>query len=144
VHSTQATAAVDLESPTHGRKIEAMIEDALEGCWPLLAPAVRRRLTAKWLADARALRAFTLETARRRHRPAILRAGRLARLLCAGSPAAREYLMSRLLRREPTHRVLELLKSAGQGPSLVWSDGDPGSPGPHHLNHPVSQILDKT
>ena len=130
VHSTQATAAVELESPMHARKIEAMIEDALESCWALLAPAVRRQLTAKWLTDARELRAFTLETARRRHLPVARRVGRIAQLLYARSPAARDYVLSRLLRREPAHRVRRLLEKAGHGPSLRPALGPlcPGEP----------------
>jgi glycosyltransferase involved in cell wall biosynthesis len=143
VHSTQATSAVELESPTHAGRVEAMIEDALDSCWKLLAPAVRRQLTVRWMNDSRELRAFTLESARRRHLPVARRVGRLVRLLCTGSPAAREYLLSRLLRREPTYRIRRLLEKAGFGSSLIASAAHEARES-HTLNHPVSQILDKT
>jgi glycosyltransferase involved in cell wall biosynthesis len=143
VHSSQATAAIEMESPAHARKIDAMIDDAVDGCWMWLAPALRRQLTAQYLAKARDLRAFTVETARRRHLPVARRAGRLAGQLCLGSSAAREYVLSRLLRREPAHRVRRLLEKAGYGPRLASLADHPGQPGPHYRHRPVSQNLDK-
>jgi glycosyltransferase involved in cell wall biosynthesis len=144
VHSTQATAVVELESPAHARRIEAMIEDALDSCWELLSPAVRTQLTAGWLADFRELRAFTLETARRRRLPPARRVGRIVRLLYSRSPAAREYVLARVLRHEPAHRVRRLLDKAGYESRLVSSAADSAPPSSLDFNHPVSHIPDKT
>ena len=122
VHPAQATAGVRLQSREHARKVDAMIEDAVFGCLGLLQPNIRQRLTSRWLAEASELRAFTRETARRSTRPFALRAGRTVGHLCIGSAAAREYVLSRLLRRAPTDWVRRRLASAGCWPRLIPID----------------------
>ncbi len=119
IHSSQATAGVWQESPEHSRIVDAMIEDAVESCRELLTPPVRRRLAARWMAEAQDLRAFTLETSRRRHLSFPRRAARLAGQLCTGSSAAREYTLSRLLRRTPADWVRRCLDEIDFGPSLI-------------------------
>jgi glycosyltransferase involved in cell wall biosynthesis len=119
VHSSQATAGVRLESPEHIRVVDAMIEDAVAACHELLAPAVRRRLATRWMAEGRELRAFTHETSRRRHRSFPRRVARIAGQLCTGSSAAREYTVSRLLRRPDADWVRRCLDEIDVGPSLI-------------------------
>jgi hypothetical protein len=118
VHPQQATAAVRSESPEHACTIDAMIEDAIAGCWGLLAPLVCEQLESAWLAQAREFRMFTLETSRRRHRAFLRRGFRLARLT-AGSAAARAYVLARLLRLQPADWVRRRLDNLRGEPSLV-------------------------
>jgi hypothetical protein len=132
-HVTQATAAVDLESEEHLGAIDAMIEDAVNRCAPWLALPLRRHLVSGWLAQARELRAFMGETARRRHCSFARRAGRLALHVCTGSPAAREYVLSRLLRRQPTDWVRRRLDDIGCRASLVPDREQAGSRWPKHV-----------
>jgi hypothetical protein len=119
VHPQRATAAVRPESPEHWRTIDAMIEDAIGGCWALLTPAVREQLESAWLAQAREFRTFTLETSRRRHSAFPRRGVRLAGHLLAGSAAARAYVLARLLRRQPADWMRRRLDNLRGEPSLV-------------------------
>jgi hypothetical protein len=119
VHSSQATAGVQLESPEHSRVIDAMIADAVESCHELLTEPVRRQLTTRWMAAAQELRAFTHETSRRRHRSFSHRAARIAGQLCIGSSAAREYTVSRLVGRPPADWVRRCLDEIDFGPPFI-------------------------
>jgi hypothetical protein len=118
---------VRLDSSEHSGVVDAMIEDAVQACRELLTPSARRRLTARWMAEALELRAFTRETSRQRHRSFPRRAAGLVGQLCTGSAAAREYTVSRLLRRTPANWVRRCLDEIDFGPSLVPLPESPSS-----------------
>jgi glycosyltransferase involved in cell wall biosynthesis len=119
VHASQATAGVRLESEEHAGRIDAMIDDAIARCRAYLAPDVYRRLTSRWLVDAREQRSFRRHVASRRGLSAWRRATFLAEAAWAGSPPARAYLASRLRRRAFPDWVRRRLEETGAGPSLV-------------------------
>jgi glycosyltransferase involved in cell wall biosynthesis len=121
LHSTQATAAVSLESAEHARKIAGMIRHAVDTCEHLLPPAVRRALASHWLREAEELRSLVLDISCRREQSLVQRRAYVAGRLCSGSAPAWEYVTSRVLGRRSTDWVHRRLREAGYGSSLVPS-----------------------
>jgi hypothetical protein len=118
VHASQATAGVTFESREHARLVDAMIEDALISAAPELAPGVKAGLLPL-SSEARALRALTHEIATRRRNSRLARGSYLVAQLLSGSPAAREYVASRLLRRSSADWVRRRLVASVKGAPLV-------------------------
>lgn len=118
VHADQATAGIKLGSAEHARKIDEMIDHAIETCEGFLAPTLRQRLTSRWSSEAKELRAFTRGVAARRQ-SSIRRRGFIIGRVLAGSAPAREYVKSRLLGRSFPDWVRSCLDEAGCGPILV-------------------------
>jgi glycosyltransferase involved in cell wall biosynthesis len=117
VHSNQATAAVDLQSREHARRIDAMIRDAVARCERNLPARVRERLATRWLGEAEALRRLTMEMGARAAASAASRRGHLLRQLCR-SAAAWEYAVSRLAGASPADWVSRRFASCGRGAAL--------------------------
>jgi hypothetical protein len=122
VHGEQATAGAGLGSAEHSRKIEAMIEDALEFCQPHLPGALRDHLNGRWSSEVRERRAFDRDVMDRQD--AVRRRGFIARRLLAGSGPAWEHTRSRLLwwkswQERLPERVTRWLDEVGCGPVLV-------------------------
>lgn len=118
-HGAQATAGVQVRSDEHARKIDEMIENAIAASGPLLSPAIRCRLTDRWSAEARDLRAFTREVARRRTRSFARRSAFIAACALTGSRPAREYATARLLGRPAVDWVRRRLAETGCEPLLL-------------------------
>ena len=58
LHSAQASASVDVFSPERARKIDAMIENALDACLHLIRPDVADGLRSRWLGVSREMRNY--------------------------------------------------------------------------------------
>jgi glycosyltransferase involved in cell wall biosynthesis len=117
-HGAQATAGVSFESPAHARVIDAMIDDALAAAAPRLPVPLRAEL-AGLARDARAFRTLTREVSIRRQRSLLVRRAFLVGQLCSGSPAAREYVTMRLLRRPSTDWIRRRWQATSNAPPLV-------------------------
>ena len=66
VHASQATALNDFMSAAHARKIDEMIDDAIERSRGLLPARFDPQITARWAAEAKQGRRFQRDDARRR------------------------------------------------------------------------------
>jgi hypothetical protein len=119
VHGSQATAGIKFGSAEHACKIDEMIEHAIETCKEFLTPAVRQQLTSRWSSEAKALRAFTRETAHRGTCSVARRRAFIMGRVLAGSGPAREYVKSRLLGRSFSDWVRSCLDEAGCSNPLV-------------------------
>lgn len=119
LHTSQATAAVKMESAEHATSIDAMIDDAIATCEESLPTEIRTRLTMEWSREARALRTFIRDVASNRHRSRAQRQAFLLQKICSGSAPAREYVVSRVLGRGRVDWVRRRIEDAGCGPSLV-------------------------
>jgi glycosyltransferase involved in cell wall biosynthesis len=119
VHAKQATAAVDLSSPEAARKVDRMIDHAIESCGELLSPALRECLVARWSPQASELRAFKREVALGRQRLLPRRGAFIVGRALSGSAPARTYLKSRLLGRSSADWIRCCLEEAGYGPTLI-------------------------
>jgi hypothetical protein len=119
VHPGQATAGVTVGSPEHGRKVDDMIDDALEVCEDLIAPSLRPRLAA-WSSEAKESRGFARELARRADRSLLERRAFLMQQALGGA-SARAYLKARLFGPCFPDRVRHRLEESGHGPLLVPS-----------------------
>ena len=118
LHSTQATAAVKLDSAEHAVKIDAMIDHAIAQCEESLDPIVRRHLLRRWAAEAKELRALTRELSSRRSLSFAQHRLHLASRCCT-SATAREYVLGRMMRRPFSEWIQRRLAAAGCHPSLV-------------------------
>lgn len=132
IHGEQATAAAALRSAEHSRKIEAMIEDALDFGRAHYPAPLGDRLNDRWLAETRDYRAFDMEI--RQRRDAIRRRGFIAGKLCAGSAPAWEHARSKILHQKPwrdghPERVARWMGEAGFGPPLIPGIGKHPTPG---------------
>lgn len=58
VHNRQATAAVDFQSAEHARKVDEMVEDAVQKCAPYLAPEILTGLRDHWIGLSATMRAY--------------------------------------------------------------------------------------
>jgi len=120
LHAAQATAGAGLGSPEHAKKIDAMIENAIEKCSGFLPPSLQSRLESR-CGECHDLRTFERELVRRSN-PFERRAYVLRRML-SGSVAAKQHVQERLL-AEPrwldqfSDRVQRWLQDAGVGPAL--------------------------
>jgi hypothetical protein len=95
-HARQATAAASLGSVEHRRKIDEMIQHAIESSAPQLRPEIREELSSAWETYARQMRQTSWQLS-----GASTSVGRkllLLRQLLAGSVGAREHLKARLHR----------------------------------------------
>jgi Glycosyl transferase family 2 len=97
IHSTQATAAVDLFSPERSRKIDEMIEDAVSVCTPYMQPEIVSGLKEQWLPKSREMRAYY--AALRNRKSAFSRRVHQLRQLCGGGEGTRSEVLGRLRRR---------------------------------------------
>lgn len=66
IHASQATARNDFMSAAHARKIDEMIDDAIERSRGLLPAPFDPQITARWAAEAKEGRRFQRDDARRR------------------------------------------------------------------------------
>jgi len=66
IHASQATALNDFMSAAHARKIDEMIDDAVERSRALLPAGFDPQITARWAAEAKQGRRFQRDDARRR------------------------------------------------------------------------------
>ena len=117
VHTGQATARAELRSEKFARKLDEMVDDAVESSQPFLSPAVFDRLTHRWLRQARKLRAYSRELAR--YQEPVSRGAFIVSRLCAGSGPAREHLRCRLLGRPRTDLVRRWFAEVDGGPALT-------------------------
>ena len=123
IHPSQATDRSGFNSPEHLCKIEDMIENACAACENLMSPPLRHQLRNFWGPITREHRTFRCEFERRREDwfgRQVFAAGSLV----AGSPAAVDYVKSKLLRRPPWAEAAPntlkcWLDEAGFGPALV-------------------------
>jgi glycosyltransferase involved in cell wall biosynthesis len=117
VHPGQATAGLVLRSREYGRRIDEMIEDAVEAGEAFVSPAVSEGLRERWLHQAREMRAYSQELFRRRRW--LSRTGFTVAQLCAGSALTRELLRLRLLGRPSTDIVCRWLAEIDREPALL-------------------------
>jgi len=121
VHAAQATAGAALGSTDHARKIDGMIDHALEACSHLLPGGLRRHLREEWAPEAQQLRAFQRGIADRHD--ATRRRGFIALQLLAGVAPAWDHARSKLFSQPGpdawSRRVQQWLDSANFGPALV-------------------------
>ena len=118
LHGSQATAGIGLGSSQNARKIDDMIEHAIDTSQDFLPSALRQRLVSRWLLEAKRRRAFTREVDARYSSPIKRRCFILRRFLTASIPA-REYVKSRLQGGSPSDWVQRCLDEVGHGPALV-------------------------
>lgn len=116
LHAAQATAQVSLASTEHARKVDDMIDRAIEACGDLLPPA-RLQQIALWARHARDARAFSRDVAirQRPHR----RYRFIASRMLGGSAAAREHVSRRLLGRPSSDWLRQRLEKAGYPQPLI-------------------------
>ena len=67
VHPAQATASVDMLKPERDRKVEEMIQDAIEACHHLLPRKVVEGLESHWLGFSRDMREYYAGLRQRRN-----------------------------------------------------------------------------
>jgi hypothetical protein len=118
VHRSQATAGIGLGSPEHVRKIDDMIEHAIEMSRDLLSPRVSQRLASSWACKAQERRAFAREVQRRSNSRLKRRSFILWQFLTA-SASARDYVKSHMSGGSPSDWVRRCLDDVGHGPALV-------------------------
>jgi hypothetical protein len=118
VHTSQATSAVNLESAEHAQRIDSMIDDAIARCSDYLDPVVRRCLSSRWIHEAKTMRTLVREIAARRRLSLVQRRAYLLERMCK-SPAAREYVVSRLRGQSSAEWVRRRLDTIGFGPALL-------------------------
>ena len=118
VHSSQATAGVNLESAQHAQRITSMIDDAIAGCGPHIEPVARRSLASQWVHEATAMRTLMREIGSRRNLSLLQRRSYLLGQMCRSS-MARQYVLARARGHAPSEWVQRRLAAIGLGPSLV-------------------------
>jgi Glycosyl transferase family 2 len=94
VHSTQATASVNVFAGDHDRKVQEMISDAVSTCTPYLSPDVVGELTGHWLEWSSHMRTYyrQLRDEPDSFRRRVFQASRLI----DGTPAERSEVIGRL------------------------------------------------
>jgi hypothetical protein len=118
VHQSQATAGIGLGSPEHVRKIDDMIEHAIETSRENLSPTVWQHLASTWACDAKERRAFAREVQARANSRLKRRSFILWHFLTASTPA-REYVKSHMSGGVASDWMRRCLDEAGYGPPLV-------------------------
>jgi hypothetical protein len=118
IHRSQATAGIGLGSSEHARKIDDMIEHAIETSQKMLPPALRQRLLSSWSCEGKERRAFAREVRARYNSRLRRRSFILRRFLTASTPA-REYVKFHLYGGSPSDWVRRCLDEAGHGAALV-------------------------
>lgn len=95
VHSTQATASVDIYDPARDRKFDQMVDDAVAHCLPMLPTRVAEGLTTRWVPHSLKMRGYYAGLRHRRQ----VGARRRFQLEQAvfGSPAVRSEILGRML-----------------------------------------------
>lgn len=119
LHGGQATAAVNMSSPEHHARIDAMIEDAINASVEFLHPTVRKHLMSHWMAEARELRTFVRRVAMRRQLSMAQRWGFTIWRLLLGSAAARAYVRARVLHQPLPSAIRRQLHAVGYSTVLV-------------------------
>jgi glycosyltransferase involved in cell wall biosynthesis len=118
VHSSQATAGVDLKSAEHARRIDRMIDDAIARCGAQLDPVARDPVTSQWVHEAKALRTLLGEIGSRSRLSLLRRRSHLLRRTF-GSSVAREYVVGRLCGRSLSEWVRRRLAALDFGTVLL-------------------------
>ena len=122
LHTQCATFAVPFGSPEFHEKIEAMIQDAVQGCEAYLDPLVAEGLRAHWMEWTREMRSYY---AALRYRPSAWsrRTYQFAQLF-TGTKAVRLKIFGRLVRKPKWADVApselrQWLESMGRGAVIV-------------------------
>lgn len=135
LHGSQATAGVSLGSDDHARRIDAMIDDAIDSTQSLLTHPIRELLTSRWRHEARELRQYIRSLS---HQGGSLGEKTLmARGLLTGSRPARAHLQLHARGRSLSDWVIACLEDAGLGTMLIPSpvvaaDSPPGDSNESH------------
>jgi hypothetical protein len=98
IHKGQATSQVDQRSPEHERRIQEMVDHAIQATKSLIAPAIFERLQNKWSANALGLRHF-LDGIRERRDSKVFRRLFILRELLRGEFAAASHICARAAER---------------------------------------------
>ncbi len=117
IHRSQATAGAGIGSADHARRIDEMIEHAIDTCNGLLSPVVSEQLTRHWQHEAKAFRCYMRDIAD--HRTSFGQKAYILRRALAGSAPAWQHLKLRLRGRTLLDWVRTRLDDAGVGPMLV-------------------------
>ena len=142
VHSSQATAAVNLESVEHAQRVDRMIDDAIAHCEEHLDPIARQSL-AEWICEAKAMRALVREIGSRRRLSFLQRRSYLLGRMCRSS-AARKYAVERARGRSPSEWVRRRLAGTGFGPALLPIAPTVAAPFSRGTRISISQSQDET
>jgi hypothetical protein len=113
-----------LWSKEHDRKIDAMIDHAIDTCKDLLGPLVPYALISRLAREARDLRTYLREM--EVHRSPWMRNGFALGRVVRGSAAARQHLKRRLLRQPISDWLIERLQVACAVPMIVQPFAPPG------------------
>lgn len=97
VHSTQATASVDIYDPARDRKFDQMVDDAVAHCLPMLPPQVAEGLTTRWVPHSRKMRGYYAGL--RHRRQVFARRGFQLQQALLGSAAVRAEILGRTMGR---------------------------------------------
>ena len=98
IHGGQATSRVDRYSNEHERRVQEMIDHAIQATKSLIAPATFERLQTKWSTNARRLRHF-LNVVRERRDSKVSRRVFILRELLRGEFAASSHIRARATKR---------------------------------------------
>jgi hypothetical protein len=119
LHTGQATAAVTWGSAEHARKIDDMIQSAIDASAYSIPQSLCERLVSTWAPRALERRAFMRNLAAAERRTDTRRRVFFVGQLLAASAPAWEHLGSRVIGRAPPERIRRALEDAGFGPALV-------------------------
>jgi glycosyltransferase involved in cell wall biosynthesis len=119
VHPAQVSASVDPFGPEWAREIDAMIEDAVAACGPLMRPDVVEGLRSGWLGLSREMRRYYAGL-RERRRVAGRRLFQAIQFLVGGT-AVRSEMLARA-------RGAARWPDAAPGEIRVWLEGLTGRP----------------
>jgi glycosyltransferase involved in cell wall biosynthesis len=98
IHGGQATSRVDYDSIEHERRVQEMIDHAIETTKSLIAQATFERLQSKWLTSALQLRRF-LNGVRERRDSKVARRLFILRELLRGELVASSHICARATKR---------------------------------------------
>ena len=112
VHANQATAAAGLWSAQHDRKVDEMIDHAIDTSGDAVSPAVQQQLS-QWRAQAQELRRYMRELENYPGR--LQRSDFIIRRLAGGSAAAFEHVKLRLRGRPLSDWIIKGLETSRVG-----------------------------
>jgi glycosyltransferase involved in cell wall biosynthesis len=138
VHSSQATAAVKLESAEHAERIDDMIDDAIARCGDHIDVAARQPLASRWVHEARTMRTLLRDISSRRRLSVLQRRSFLLGRMCTSS-VARQYVFARARGRSPADWVRQHLAAIGFGPALLPIAPTAAVPFNREVQIPISQ-----
>ena len=112
MHANQATAAAGLWSAQHDRKVDEMIDHAIDTSGDAVSPEVRQQLS-QWRAEAQELRRYMRELENYPGR--LQRSDFIIRRLAGGSAAAFEHVKLRLRGRPLSDWIIKGLEISRVG-----------------------------